>query len=74
MPAGGTRLYGAPALSSLLGSGPIRAIASHYIGHAAQPVHAITFDKTPGANWSLGWHQDRTIAVRDRRDADGFGP
>lgn len=72
--AGGTRLYGVSALWTLLGSGPIRAVATRYIGHAAQPVRAILFDKTPGANWSLGWHQDRTIAVRERRDARGFGP
>jgi len=57
-------LYGDPALPNLLGSDPIRAIARRYLGDAAQPVRAIMFDKTPGANWSLGWHQDRTIAVR----------
>ena len=72
--AGGTRLYGDPALPHLLGSEPIRAIARRCLGDAARPVRAIMFDKTPGANWSLGWHQDRTVAVRERRDARGFGP
>jgi len=38
------------------------------------PVRAILFDKSDGANWTLGWHQDRTIAVRARSEADGFGP
>ena len=37
-------------------------------------MRAILFDKTPQANWSLGWHQDRTVAVRERRDAPGYGP
>lgn len=25
-------------------------------------------------NWSLPWHQDRTIAVVERREVEGFGP
>jgi hypothetical protein len=32
------------------------------------------FDKTLSTNWNLPWHQDLTIAVRTRRDVDGFGP
>jgi hypothetical protein len=32
------------------------------------------FDKTTGSNWSVPWHQDRTIAVRKRCDVPGFGP
>jgi len=45
-----------------------------HLGEAAQPVRAILFDKTANNNWSVGWHQDRTIAVRERRDVPGFGP
>jgi len=37
-------------------------------------VDAVLFDKTPNANWALGWHQDRTICVRQRIDVPGFGP
>ena len=40
----------------------------------ARPVRAVWFDKTPQANWLVPWHQDRTIAVRERRDAPGYGP
>jgi ectoine hydroxylase-related dioxygenase (phytanoyl-CoA dioxygenase family) len=32
------------------------------------------FDKTPATNWSLAWHQDRTIAVVQRKEVEGFGP
>ena len=32
------------------------------------------FDKTPNSNWAVGWHQDRTIVVRERRKVEGFGP
>jgi len=34
----------------------------------------VLFDKTRSANWSLGWHQDRTVAVCERREANGYGP
>ncbi len=37
-------------------------------------VRAIAFNKTPTRNWALGWHQDRTIAVKSRMDTNGFGP
>ncbi len=33
-----------------------------------RPVRAILFDKTPGANWNLGYHQDRALALSERRD------
>ena len=37
-------------------------------------MRGILFDKTPGANWNVVWHQDLSIAVRERRDVPGFGP
>jgi hypothetical protein len=55
-------------------TGPIGAIAATAIGPGALPVRAILFDKTAGRNWALAWHQDRTIVVRERIDAPGFGP
>lgn len=45
----------------------IREMVSGLLGPAARPVRAIAFDKTAGRNWSVPWHQDRTIAV-NRRD------
>ena len=35
-------------------------------------VRLISFDKSEGKNWSLGWHQDRVIAVEDRLETEGF--
>lgn len=40
----------------------------------ARPVRAVLFDKSPRRNWAVPWHQDRTIAVKQRVDVDGFGP
>ena len=47
-------------------------LAREVLGSAAFPVKATWFDKTPAANWRVAWHQDRTIAVRERREAPGF--
>ncbi|KQM62795.1 phytanoyl-CoA dioxygenase [Sphingomonas sp. Leaf17] len=71
----GLRLHGRPLLADLLGPGhaPGR-IAAAVLGLPARPVRAILFDKTAATNWALGWHQDRTIAVRARVGTPGFGP
>lgn len=39
---------------------------------AMVPVRAVAFDKSPSRNWSVPWHQDRVIAVKDRADIPGF--
>jgi hypothetical protein len=49
-------------------------VARSVLGPAARPVKATLFDKTPSANWKVPWHQDLTIAVRERREVPGFGP
>ena len=51
---------------------PVTRIVRSILGPDARPVRATLFDKSPQRNWSLGWHQDRTIAVRERIDVPGF--
>jgi hypothetical protein len=51
---------------------PANALAQRLLGPAARPVRATLFNKSPARNWALGWHQDRTIAVRARADVPGF--
>jgi hypothetical protein len=71
----GVRLSGIAGLRPLLSpTGPVATIAASVLGQEGLPVRAILFDKNTDQNWSLGWHQDRTIAVRHRIDVDGFGP
>jgi hypothetical protein len=71
----GVRLHGVAALRPLLdAAGPIGGIAARHLGPATIPVRAVLFDKTPTTNWALGWHQDRTIVVRQRIEVEGFGP
>jgi hypothetical protein len=68
----GERIYQNRRLADWLIRGPAGSISRGVLGGSAKPVRAILFDKTPEANWSLGWHQDRTIAVRERKDTPGF--
>jgi hypothetical protein len=69
----GTRLLGNPALAQLLASsGPIGRYAADHLRPAPRPVRALLLNKTSDQNWSLGWHQDRTIAVRKRIDTPCF--
>ncbi|SER60371.1 phytanoyl-CoA dioxygenase family protein [Sphingobium sp. YR768] len=71
----GQRLASLPALADMLSaSGAIGRHPAAHLGEAAKPVRAIFFDKSEAINWSLGWHQDRTIAVQQRIDTPGFGP
>lgn len=49
-------------------------IVERFLGENARLVRGLFFDKTPAANWSLRWHQDKTIAVRERHKVPGYTP
>lgn len=70
----GLRLHGVEGLAELLAADALGAAPAERLGPAARPVRAILFDKSAATNWALGWHQDRTIAVRERMDVPGYGP
>lgn len=38
------------------------------------PVRGIYFDKRPEKNWLVAWHQDLTLALKERVEVSGFGP
>jgi hypothetical protein len=69
----GARLKGIVGLSDRIGknSGPWEIVRKR-LGANARPVRAILFDKNVETNWSLDWHQDRTIAVAKRKEVSGF--
>ena len=70
----GLRLFGYPQLSFWLGQdGVVGRLAGQFLAGCI-PVRAILFDKSVDGNWGVGWHQDRTISVAERRDVEGFGP
>lgn len=71
----GIRLTKLNEIADLIASeGIIGGIAARVIESNAKPVRAIFFDKSADTNWSLDWHQDRVICVKERREAPGYGP
>ncbi|MBX7135478.1 MAG: phytanoyl-CoA dioxygenase family protein [Fimbriimonadaceae bacterium] len=50
----------------------IRIWVEAAIGADGVPIRAILFDKSPGANWNLGYHQDRGVSFAERVEAPGF--
>lgn len=61
-----------PAVSDLARSTPIRDLVTPVLGDDCFAVRATFFDKVPGANWKLRYHQDSVIAVRERIETPGF--
>jgi ectoine hydroxylase-related dioxygenase (phytanoyl-CoA dioxygenase family) len=61
-----------PEVGALAASGALHEPARAILGREAFVVRVLLFDKTPGANWAVGWHQDPAIAVRERREVEGF--
>lgn len=61
-----------PAVKELAHSSALRHCVESVLGPECFPVRAILFDKLPEANWSVPWHQDLTIAVKEKTEADGF--
>jgi ectoine hydroxylase-related dioxygenase (phytanoyl-CoA dioxygenase family) len=72
---GGLRhLLDLPSVRTLARSEAVRTVAESILGPHCFAVRAILFDKTPDANWKVIWHQDLTIAVKERRPTPGFAP
>jgi ectoine hydroxylase-related dioxygenase (phytanoyl-CoA dioxygenase family) len=61
-----------PPVREFAADASIRRFVTPILGDDAFAVRAIFFDKVPGANWSLFWHQDNVIAVKERREVAGF--
>mgnify|MGYP003381941674 CR=1 FL=1 len=71
----GVRLTGCAQLVQLLeNESVVASLVQTISGRQLKPVRAILFDKSPDNNWALGWHQDRTIIVKNRFEVPGFGP
>jgi len=63
-----------PEVSELAQAPILRSIAESVLGPECFAVRGTLFDKTPQTNWKVSWHQDLTIAVKQRVDVAGFGP
>jgi len=63
-----------PEITQLATSQAISQLVELALQGGSFPVRGILFDKVPGANWMVPWHQDVTIAVRAKVETAGFGP
>lgn len=63
-----------PFTRNLANNSDCRSLVEPILGRGARVVRGIYFDKHEDANWKVAWHQDMTIAVRERFDVDGYGP
>src|SRR5215207_5208506 len=70
--AGRRGLLTHPAVAALAGSERLKRLARPSLDGPPVPVRGILFDKSAGANWLVPWHQDLTIAARERFEAEGF--
>ena len=62
------------SIRSLATSSPLIDIAREILGRNAKPVRSVCFDKVPSANWNVAWHQDTSIALKEKFKVKGFGP
>ena len=52
----------------------IAQLVAPILGEQAMLVRGLMFDKSPASNWGIFWHQDLSIAVRQREEVTDFGP
>jgi ectoine hydroxylase-related dioxygenase (phytanoyl-CoA dioxygenase family) len=52
----------------------LAGLATEILGTTAIPFRATLFDKSPGSNWLVVWHQDTALPIQHRRDVPGWGP
>ncbi len=63
-----------PQVAELAQSPRLLAVAQQYLPGSPELVRAIYFDKSSGNNWYVTWHQDRTVSVSSRFEAEGWRP
>ncbi len=63
-----------PSVEMLARSQEIRSLVELGLGNRARLVRGIFFDKQPTANWKVPWHQDLTIAVKQRLELPDYHP
>ena len=72
--AGQRNLLSVTAIRELASSKLIHELVDPVLGPNTFAVRSILFNKQPGANWKVVWHQDCVVAVRQKRTVSGWGP
>ncbi len=71
--AGRRGLLVEPVIAAWAHSGRFLDLVRPHLADEPRPVRAIYFDKSAERNWLVPWHQDVTVALRDRHEVPGFG-
>jgi hypothetical protein len=72
--AGQRGMLGKPFVRQLAKSDLLLDAVRPYLPGPPRPVRAIYFNKSPGMNWLVAWHQDLSISVTQQLEAPDFGP
>lgn len=72
--AGRRGMLAHPLVKELSTSAALMSAVREHVPGTPRAVRAIYFDKSPGTNWLVAWHQDLTISVTHQVEAPGFGP
>ena len=72
--AGARHLMSRPAVARVARDARLLALAARHLGETAIPYRATLFDKSPGSNWLVTWHQDTALPVEQRLPLPGWGP
>ena len=52
----------------------ILSVVRSVLGSEVKLARSIYFNKTPDTNWKVSWHQDVTIAVKEKLEVEGYSP
>src|SRR5574338_451512 len=72
--AGARHLMSHPAVREVAHDPRLFSLAVSFLGPTAVPYRATLFDKSPGRNWLVPWHQDTALPLERRIDVVGWGP
>jgi ectoine hydroxylase-related dioxygenase (phytanoyl-CoA dioxygenase family) len=72
--AGARHILGLLAVERLAKDKRVLSLAQDVLGPNTLPFRATLFDKSPGSNWLVVWHQDTALPLREKRETAGWGP
>jgi ectoine hydroxylase-related dioxygenase (phytanoyl-CoA dioxygenase family) len=72
--AGARSVLQVPAVRELATHPALVQLAMTFVGAKPVPFRVTLFDKSPGANWLVAWHQDTALPILQRVDDLSWGP
>lgn len=61
-----------PRIRELSESDVVRQLIEPILGQHANMIRSVLFSKDQETNWQVAWHQDLSIAVKDKVKMDGY--